>query len=178
MIPIQINKTGEENLFTIPINYFEIVGIDNKKLAKEILGSQVRLSEDKNICLYHDTVFDLNTGEQSKALLTAIQALAKQSGLQISKVWSQIHHPRESTDIHNHSDAQMAFIYYVAVPSGSGDLVFLLEDACSRYLPPTESRLCIFPSWVKHKVSKNTGEELRISVAGNLVKSDFKGEVK
>lgn len=176
MTPIQVNKTGEESLFYIPINYFELVGINNKKLAEEILNNQKRISEDKNTLLYHDTVFDFNTGEESSKLLTAIQALAKQSGLQISKVWSQIHYPRESTDVHYHPTAHMAFVYYVCVPEGSGDLVFILENIWSKSIPPVESRLCIVPSWVRHKVSKNTGKEIRISIAGDLIQTDFIGE--
>ena len=129
MTPIQINKTGEENLFFIPINYFEIVGIDNETLAEEVLSNQKRLSENKNIPLYEDTIFNTDNGEQSARLLRVIQTLAEQSALSIKEVWSQVHYPRESTGLHNHCNYPMAFVYYVSVPTGSGDLVFSLENS-------------------------------------------------
>lgn len=168
MIPVQINKVGEENLFPIPINYFELLGIDNVLLAEEVLRNQTRLSDDKNIPLYEDTVFGVENGEQSVRFIAAIQALAKNSGLELKTMWSQIHHPKESTSTHNHLPYKMAFVYYVAVPKGSGDLVFLLENFLTTNVTPIEGRLCVFPAWVNHRVSKNTGDDIRISISGNL----------
>jgi hypothetical protein len=168
MISIQINKTGEENLFNVPINYFEIIGIDNAKLAEEVLSNQKRLSDNKNIPLYEDTVFSSDNGVQSNALLSVIEALVKQSGLEVKEVWSQVHHPLESTSLHAHGKHDMAFVYYVSAPKGAGDLVFMIEDRMAKELTPVEGRLCVFPAWVKHKVSKNTSDKIRISIAGNL----------
>lgn len=179
MIPIQINKTGEESLFYVPINYFEITGVDNVVLAKEVLSNQKTVSENKNLTLYEDTVFSMDNGEQSARLLKAIQTLAQQSGLDIREVWSQIHYPRESTGLHHHCNFPMAFVYYVSVPSGSGDLVFSLENSTLlKDITPIEGRLLIFPGWVNHRVSKNTGDKIRISIAGNLMAAETKGKTK
>jgi hypothetical protein len=168
MTPIQINKMSEENLFWLPVNYFDVVGIDNKALAEEVLSNQTRLTDNKNIPLYEDTVFNMDNGPQSTALLTAIKSLAEGSGLEIKEVWSQIHYPRESTGAHHHLPHQVAFVYYVSVPEGAGDLVFDLENKMQRNITPVEGRLLMFPAWIMHRVSKNTGSEIRISVAGNL----------
>jgi hypothetical protein len=169
MTPIQINKINEENLFNILLNCFEITGIDNLALANEVLSNQKRLSDNKNTSLYEDTVFNVDSGEQSSRLLKAIQTLTHQSNLNIKEVWSQIHYPKESTGLHNHGHFQMAFVYYVSVPSGSGDLVFSLENGLLlKEVTPVEGRLLVFPGWVNHKVSKNTGDKIRISISGNL----------
>jgi hypothetical protein len=165
---VSINKIGEENLFWLPFNYFDVVGIDNKALAEEVLSNQTRLTDNKNIPLYEDTVFNMDNGPQSTALLTAIKSLAESSELEIKGVWSQIHYPRESTGMHHHLPHQVAFVYYVSVPEGAGDLVFDLENKVQRNIPPVEGRLLMFHAWIMHRVSKNTGNKIRISISGNL----------
>jgi hypothetical protein len=168
MKPVQINKITEENIFHILINYFEILGIDNKVLAEEVLANQTRRSDCKNYSMYEDTVFGVENGVESARLLAAVNALAKNSGLELKDTWSQIHYPRESTSTHDHLPHQMAFVYYVEVPEGSGDLVFSINNYVFTNVTPIQGRLCVFPAWVPHKVSKNTGQGIRISVSGNL----------
>jgi len=169
MITVQINKTKEESLFYIPINYFEVLGIDNKALAEEVLSSHPKFTDNKNVSRYEDTMFSADK-PQGIALLSAVKALASNSDLELDNFWSQIHEPRESTDYHNHPNAVMGFVYYVSVPEGAGDLVFDIENSMYSPVTPVEGSLLVFPAWIQHKVTRNTGVGTRISIAGNLIK--------
>ena len=73
----------------------------------------------------------------------------------------------------------MSWVYYVKTPVNSGDLVFILDDKDSRCLPakftPSEGKYIIFPSYIRHKVSKNLSNDIRICVAGDFsIKNKYK----
>jgi hypothetical protein len=173
MTTVKVSKTKEESLFYIPINYFEVVGVDNKALADEVLSSRHRITDNKDYSGYEDAKFDADK-PQGLALVKTIEALALNSGLEINSMWSHIHEPKESTNTHNHLNSDMAFVYYVATPEGSGNLLFELENKLYTSVPPLENNLLIFPAWVKHRVTKNTGTGIRISISGNLIIKETK----
>lgn len=167
-----LNYLGPAPLFQIQADQYSVNGIDNDELALEVLANQTRMVNNPHVPGFEDTVFNANSGRQSKLLLEAIDGLVKGHGLKIVETWSHIHQPRESTGLHDHVSVvnEFAFVYYVKVPEGSGDLVFLLEDTAVAAITPNEGKLLFFPSWLKHRVAKNMGNETRISVSGNLVK--------
>jgi hypothetical protein len=122
--------------------------------------------------LFEDTVFDPKPGSHGHSLIEAISVVANNNGLKIAEKWSQIHHPRESTSLHDHAANfnAAAFVYYVSVPPGAGDLVFQFESGFCSVVKPITGHLVLFPAWCKHKVSKNMSQDIRISVSGNLTR--------
>jgi len=165
---VEYTYEGDFPLFQINYKKYNLTGIDNVLLAKEVLSNQVRKSTDVTTPLYEDTVFSPEQGSQGHALLDAVDDIARQNNLQIQDWWSQIHQPLESTNTHHHGKYIAAFVYYVKVPDGAGDIVFDLEDVVVHNIKPVEGTLLLFPAWCKHRVTKNLSKEIRISISGNL----------
>ena len=165
---VEYTYEGDFPLFEIRYQKYKLSGIDNNLLAQEVLAKQVRKSTDATTPLYEDTLFQPGQGSQGHALLDAVEDIANKNGLHIEDWWSQIHHPLESTNTHHHGKYIGAFVYYVKVPEGAGDIVFDLEDVLVHNIKPVEGTLLLFPAWCKHRVTKNLSKEIRISIAGNL----------
>lgn len=157
----------KETLFDISATRVLFDGFDNVTLAKQVLEAHQRLSDDPNSCLFEDTVFNPEPGSVGDKFLWTLKKYFLDNGYFIAEFWSQIHRPLESTSTHHHGQYEKAFVYYVKVPKGAGDIVFEVEDI-NTALKPQEGTMLIFPGWLKHKVSKNMGSDIRISIAGNL----------
>jgi len=157
-------------IFQASVLRFKIDGIDRPALAGEVLSNQKRLSDNPHMSLFEDTAFDPKPDSVGAALVNEINSIAKGWGMAIHEIWSQIHHPRESTGLHNHVGPVNvgSFVYYVSVPQGAGDLIFQFENDSYTAIKPEEGMALFFAPWVKHKVAKNMSSEIRISVAGNL----------
>ncbi len=168
---MNVTHVGVEMLMSALADKFSVVGIDNDRLAQEVISSQQRLSDDPRSCLFEDTAFMPLAEGPGAQLLEGIQALAQNSGLRVSEVWSQVHQPLESTSLHHHlgNGNVAAFVYYVTVPERAGYLCFEFDHGYQHSILPKQGDLYFFPSWVKHKVTKNLSGEMRISIAGNLV---------
>lgn len=166
MIPLASCEI-KESLFDISATRVFFGGFDNTSLAKQVLEAHRRLSDDPNSCLFEDTVFDPEQGSVGYNFILTLKEYFKNNGLEVVEYWSQIHRPLESTSTHHHGKFDKAFVYYVKVPKGAGDIVFEIEDI-NRALTPQEGTMLLFPGWLKHKVSKNMGSDIRISIAGNL----------
>lgn len=160
-------------LFNITASLFDVEDIDNSKLASEILTNPIRRTTDPDSTLYEDTILNIPNGSESKKLIDKITELAEFNTLKLSAFWSQIHHPLESTDLHHHGLVDYSWVYYVKVPPGSGNLIFILDDKdnrCPQYtFTPKEGQCIIFPSYIRHRVSKNMSNDIRISVAGDFI---------
>jgi hypothetical protein len=159
----------KETIFQIDVERVLFDLFDNEKLASDVLSCQTRMSTDPSSCLFEDTYFNPSDSE-GRFFLDEITSFFRGRGLTISSVWSQIHKPLESTNTHHHGDSDMAFVYYVRVPTGAGQIVFELDQLYAG-IHPQESTMLIFPGWLKHKVNKNMSPDIRISISGNLLKS-------
>lgn len=123
---------------------------------------------------FEDTLFDI-CPEFQKVVDAAIQLAAEEvdvPGMMLDdwEYWAHIHEKNMSTDIHAHHPDAVSCVYYVNVPEGSGDIVFIPEP---EYIPTSmiesqEGELLMFPGWLKHKVTRHQGEEKRVSVSFNL----------
>lgn len=153
--------------------------IDNAKLAAELLASTKRLSNDPHFSSFEDMHIDVQEGSEAKKLINAMRSVGESIGCCIDdEVWHQVHHKYESTDTHTHyarnKDFALAWCYYVAAEKDSGDLVFMIADTADGGAElashsPVVGQFVIFPSFMKHKVSKNMSDSLRICVAGNFI---------
>ena len=92
--------------------------------------------------------------------------------IQLLGKWSQIHEPNMSTNTHAHYPADVASVYYVSVPKGSGQLCFY--PSYNKFNPhtvkfqPEEKMFLIFPGVLEHSVSRNLSNEKRISLSFNF----------
>ena len=81
-------------------------------------------------------------------------------------LWGQLYNRGHYQEYHNHSEIDIAFVYYVHTPDGSSPLVF--KDHGRFY--PRSGDIIIFPGHFDHYVPPNQCEGRSI-VAGNLVYS-------
>jgi len=158
-------------LLELTARKYMLSGIDNSKLAKEVLQHiDVRVSQDPNSGLSEDSLFEIPEGSEGLKLVNLVNEIAAEKGLVNTSQWGQIHRPLESTNTHHHGDSPFAWTYYVQIPPGAGALTFWFLDRFRHSIAPEEGSLIIFPGWMNHSVSKNRGTGTRISVAGNLEK--------
>jgi hypothetical protein len=166
---------GEIPLFEIKAKYFFIRGIDNVALAQEVLASDTdrgrRMSNDRKTLSpqYEDVMFDL--GAEANKLITCIEAIGSTMNCYVhGGVWAQVHHQYESCKLHDHvgEGLDYGFVYYVAVPEGAGSLHFDVSGIGTSVVQPIEGMCVVFPTYLKHGVSQNMAQDLRISIAGNF----------
>jgi hypothetical protein len=173
-------------LFNITADVGSLTDIDNTKLANEILAYQKRRSDDSASVLFEDTILLTPYRSEAKKVIDSMAEIGNRLynlTIQANNYWSQIHQPLESTDLHHHgsdtSGIVMSWVYYVKTPINSGDLVFILDDKDSRCSPakftPSEGNYIIFPSYIRHKVTKNLSNDVRICIAGDFsIKNKYK----
>ena len=173
MSGISINLDYEGSVNAKIGDFFYIDGIDNDTITTELLQFQNnRLSTNPKSCEFED--FELPDTESVKHLLFKIDTIIKNNykSLKFSEAWSHILHPQQSTMYHSHKGPMdgLSFVYYVAYPEYSGDLVFDFEILGKRvYIDntPKVGGLILFPTWVPHYTTRNISDGTRISISGN-----------
>jgi hypothetical protein len=173
---VACENAGVFPMFTVNIERGRIAGIDNEKLAAELVVNSVRVVNDPTHTQFEDTLFDTEAPETAK-LLAQIQKMAGERGYVDIGSWSQVHQPLESTDWHVHRDGgtpiELSWVYYVKTPEGAGSIVFSLDlhdqRAPTAAISPKAGEYIIFPSYLWHKVTKNLSSDTRIAIAGNFV---------
>jgi hypothetical protein len=166
---IKIAFDADIVLMELMISKFNTSGVDNEKLAKEVLKNiDIRLTDDPNDTKIEDSMLEIPEHSEANKLISAINDFVKPKGLKNVEQWGQIHRPLESTNLHRHADYPYAWVYYVQIPPGSGDLTFWFFDRFKNHITPTVGSIILFPGWMQHSVSRNTGKDIRISVSGNL----------
>jgi hypothetical protein len=171
----RVTGIGDTVLFQANCKHFYISGLDLTVLAAEVLkdfDQNNRLSNNKTLhgAHYEDTYFE--HGEQTIKLMDAVSAVADSMGMEIiNRIWSQVHHPYESCNLHDHlGGPDMGFVFYVKAPIGAGKLYFDFGPAGTSTVEPIEGMLVVFPAYLKHGVTKNLSSDLRISIAGDFRK--------
>ena len=173
---LHINKIGKIPIYEISADYYFLPSLDNSLIIDEILStannSDNRWSNDRNNKgpMFEDVFF--TPGKETNNLLTCVNSIAEVIGCEsIHEFWAQVHKQGESTNLHHHATFNdFVFVYYVQVPPKSGVLYFELETIGRSIIQPIEHMCVIFPSYLKHGVTKNLDDNLRISVSGNLKK--------
>jgi len=172
---VQVTGVGDTILFQANCKHFYVSGLDLNVLASEVLKNfdpKNRISNNKTTYgpEHEDDYFEF--GEHTKQLIDCISAVADSMQMEIvNRIWSQVHHPFESCNLHDHIGlADMGFVFYVKVPTGAGRLYFDFGSAGVSTVEPIENMLVVFPAYLKHGVTKNLSNDLRISIAGDLRK--------
>lgn len=99
--------------------------------------------------------------------------------------WININAPGNYNLSHNHTLSFFSCVYYVKVPNNSGDLIIERSDDSAYFIQYfeemnqhgaqaiifdcTKNKLICFPCWIKHSVSQNLSDDVRVSIAFNFV---------
>jgi len=111
-------------------------------------------------------------------------------GFEITGCWANMSPPGVGHRGHHHSNNYLSGVYYVQASPGAdtisfSDPRFQVEQIVPRFkeqnahnatahsLQVVPGRLVIFPSWLVHRVPVNESDELRVSIAFNVMLSDF-----
>ena len=134
--------------------------MNNETNVKAIMSSYhlFRETDTFNDLLYHillavENAFPLPTGHKVKFELN------------LQHVWSAIYKKGHYTKPHNHYPSHLSFIYYLKSNNKSSPLIF---KECDFQITPYDDLLVVFPSYLKHEVPPQTGDEDRICLAGNI----------
>ena len=96
----------------------------------------------------------------------------KRLGFQNNEFWFNISKPGESTGWHDHkNNAILSGVYYLKVPSNSGDICFRqkINKSWDEFSIRSETgKMVIFDSNIQHSVSRNKSDDKRISLAFNM----------
>lgn len=108
--------------------------------------------------------------------------------MMITGCWANINPPGSYHPTHNHPNNYLSGVYYVAVPETGSHLLFQdprpvmiiprtaklgRTTANAAITQTTPGRMVIFPSWLRHHVPSNEGTTERISIAFNLMFTNF-----
>jgi len=93
-------------------------------------------------------------------------------GLSVDEYWFNVTLPYESTGWHDHkNNAILSGVYYLKVPSNSGDICFRqkINKSWDEFSIRSETgKMVIFDSNIQHSVSRNKSDDKRISLAFNM----------
>jgi uncharacterized protein (TIGR02466 family) len=193
-------KQEVQELFPTPLWVLDLAAADaatlNAKLKAEIekiISPRPKVPAGSNL----QTPQDLHTrpafADFAKLVEIAAQSVAQyldidQSPMMITGCWANINPPGAYHPFHNHPNNYLSGVYYVAVPDKGPHL--LLQDPRPVTIIPRTSklgrvtanaavaqaqagRMLLFPSWVRHRVPSNEGTTDRISIAFNLMFTNF-----
>ena len=143
------------------------------------------------------TPHDLHTRPEFAEFAQLVEIAARSVGqflqleqypMMITGCWANINPPGSYHPTHNHPNNYLSGVYYVDVPGVGCDLIFqdprpvsimpwtpklspITANAAAEQAQP--GRMVIFPSWLRHHVPSNAGNSERISIAFNLMFTNF-----
>ncbi|TDJ63819.1 MAG: hypothetical protein E2O36_02740 [Proteobacteria bacterium] len=112
--------------------------------------------------------------------------------MDITGCWMNVKPRGAGHTLHSHPNNYLSGVYYVTAPEGADNILFHdfrmerhiivprfaeqtpANESLSR-VPIKEGVLIMFPSWLAHSVQANPTDEERISLAFNVMFSDFTG---
>ncbi len=120
----------------------------------------------------------------SKGVLDFLQY--KYENFYITDCWANTHGKGGTNHLHKHPNNLLSGVYYVQVPPGSGDIVFVDPrpqsgiiipavrertpfNSFKQRITPEAGKLLMFHSWFEHEVEPNKSEVERVSIAFNIM---------
>tara|TARA_E500000318_G_scaffold79515_1_gene74522 strand:+ start:48 stop:578 length:531 start_codon:yes stop_codon:yes gene_type:complete len=167
------------DLFSIPIF---IGNIDSEKLVIEDETFD-KAWWSKTTSSYNNNHKNKLQDESTKYLLKNIASLLKDKiknpfEVQLSNIWSNKYDKNDYQEEHIHSNSHFSFIIYKNVKESRTKFISAWRDIITAYemnnlfcenfsVECRSNQICVFPSFVKHLVSKNNfpGE----TIAGNIL---------
>ena len=110
--------------------------------------------------------------------------------LELTGCWANISPPGDGHRPHTHPNNYLSGVYYVQTPEGANTISFddprpqtniiapatseiTDENAGQIHITTREGLLVLFPSWLQHQVPRNKSQKARISIAFNIMFSQF-----
>ena len=181
------------DLFPTQVYKTTLTGVDNSFLFDEI---QKRPHNNHTVRNGWQTARFLHKDEEFQPLVTQIYDFFDQLIIdmfspkrpmelkhEITSMWATLTTTDGHCVDHIHPRAFMSGVYYVRVPTNSGNIVFKdprpsseWEDngilynnvATTAYIPVEENMLLLFPGWLRHRTELNKSKEQRVSISFNI----------
>jgi len=165
------------------------LNLDNKKLEQELLNlSQSPRNFDngyqtKNVIGKDNLAWFFNSIDP--LAFTIAKKWGIQKPIKLLNWWYSIHKKHDYGKLHNHTEGLISGVYYIKVPSNSGQISFQRPDnqehcfegdTINEYnykyysYDPVQGQVLLFPSYLKHLVHQNMTEDdldERICIAFN-----------
>lgn len=112
--------------------------------------------------------------------------------LAVTGCWANVNPPGGRNTAHTHPNNYLSGVYYVAMPAGEGRIVFedprpaaaVMMPRVAEFTPHNANsmtfevkpgRMVLFPAWLTHSVPVNRSTQERVSIAFNLMFTQFVG---
>ena len=193
-------KQNVRELFPTPLWVLDLAAAEaaafNARLKAEIekiIEPRPDLPSGSNWQTPHDLHTRPEFAEFARLVEVATRSVAQflqleQYPMMITGCWANINPPGSYHPTHNHPNNYLSGVYYVDVPEVGCDLIFqdprpvsimpwtpklspITANAAAEQAQP--GRMVIFPSWLRHHVPSNAGNSERISIAFNLMFTNF-----
>jgi uncharacterized protein (TIGR02466 family) len=185
---VRLNRQTRE-----PINQAIMARLEEMMAAKptrqagQLLQTDQRMHEDPAFAGLLPHIFSATQGA------LAFMKVRYQS-FQITGCWANVAEAGLSHKEHCHPNNYLSGVYYVAAPEGGDAITF--HDPRPQpniFMPPTHEltnenagkmnigikpgTLVLFPAWLNHSVPPNRSNDLRVSVAFNLMFNQFETDM-
>ena len=157
--------------------------IDNKKLTLEAMNaSKNRVSEDPLDIRFEDSSLPM-TRELHHLVNTiteSYQNYVKGYSLSLRSYWALIQEKNMSCNLHGHGNdgCDLSAVYYPCDNASACKLVFQWEtdfvNVNRHWFEPTQGVYYLFPSYLKHWVTRNLTEKPRVSISFNFKRHEEK----
>lgn len=115
------------------------------------------------------------------------------SPMRVTGCWANVGAPGKHHIEHSHPNNFLSAVYYVKAPEGGDQIVFhdprlqahviaprikkmSVKHASSVNITIMPGRMVVFPAWLRHSVNPNVSQDLRLSIAINLMFDPFTSE--
>jgi hypothetical protein len=102
--------------------------------------------------------------EWVEELRTLIEATTNKK---TERFWFNVNGPGHSNTWHKHFLNCHAAVFYIKVPTNSGNIEFREQEEILS-ITPSVGTLFVFPGMLEHRVTVNESQDIRISLATNL----------
>jgi hypothetical protein len=98
-----------------------------------------------------------------------LHTFCRQTEYKLNSLWGMIYKEGDHTIPHDHLPSFFSFVYFVKVSNNSSPLMF---SASSTYIKPEVGKIVFFPSYLKHYVPEQGGNDERITISGNIIATE------
>jgi len=151
--------------------------INNKKLTLDALNaSKNKISNDPLDSRFEDSPLPMSSELHRlvNALTESYENYVKGYSLSLRSHWAHIQEKNMSCNLHSHGNdgCDLSTVYYPCDNASACKLVFQWEtdfvSANRHWFEPTQGVYYLFPSYLKHWVTRNLTEKPRVSISFNF----------
>ena len=144
----------------------------------------VAVATDDKFVLRHPTLKFLHDRIMGEFYRLNDEHLKYENKFVMNTSWYTHSKPGQSAPFHNHSNCMFSGVFYVEVPANAGDIEFdshsgntfqprssepNIFNSRSIKIKPSNGKLLFFDSNIYHEIKRNESDEIRVSIAFNLL---------